>query len=115
MPQFTPFDECPQCGVIVSKHTRQLRHIEQTTKHSEDYHRSMPHPKLIRRINAAVFHANPQRTGFYNSPGIAKLNALRWKFKTRGWVASSPVVYDGLVYVADRENRRLQVQLHRFA
>ena len=50
-----------------------------------------------------MFRADPQRTGFYNSRGVHKLTALKWKFKAEGWVASSPAVSEGVAYVGSHD------------
>ncbi len=44
-----------------------------------------------------MFRASPARDGFYPSRGVQRLNGLKWKFRTRGWVISSPVVVPGLM------------------
>ena len=46
----------------------------------------------------AMFRANLQRTGVYNTKGIYQLTELKWKFKTKGRVFSSPAIADGVVY-----------------
>ncbi len=45
----------------------------------------------------AMFRANLQRTGVYNTKGIHQLTELKWKFKTED-VDSSPAIADGVVY-----------------
>jgi len=48
----------------------------------------------------ATFHADAGRTGVYPGPGPAELHGVKWTFKTGGPVVTSPVVSDGVVYVA---------------
>jgi eukaryotic-like serine/threonine-protein kinase len=47
----------------------------------------------------ATFHGNNARTGVYDSPGPAKLNGVKWIFKTNGPVVSSPAIVGGVVYI----------------
>lgn len=47
----------------------------------------------------ACWRANLRRTGTYETAGIPKAAALKWKFDTGGPVRSSPVELDGAVYV----------------
>ncbi|MEJ5360735.1 MAG: PQQ-binding-like beta-propeller repeat protein [Spirochaetota bacterium] len=54
--------------------------------------------KLGKHPNEAMFRANLQRTGVYNTRGVQQLSELKWKFKTEGWVVSSPAIADGVVY-----------------
>jgi hypothetical protein len=53
----------------------------------------------------ALFRGNLQRTGLLEVKGVRAFSKLKWKFKTGGWVSSSPVVaYDTAVhreYLAD--------------
>ena len=59
-----------------------------------------------------MFRANLRRTGTYDTRGVPKLTQLKWKFKTGGWVSSSPTVtrddvlfgsLDGNFYSVDKE------------
>ena len=52
----------------------------------------------------AMFGANPQHTGVYHTKGVDVLHGVKWKFKTRGWVNSCPVVSDGVVYVGSQND-----------
>jgi outer membrane protein assembly factor BamB len=54
--------------------------------------------------DAAMFRGNPEHTGVYNSPAIATLGGVKWKFKTGGQVISSPVVVGGTVYVGSSDH-----------
>jgi len=46
----------------------------------------------------AMFRANPAHTGVYAGVGPKKFAKLAWKFKTGGYVYSSPAVSDGVIY-----------------
>ena len=46
----------------------------------------------------AMFRANLQRTGVYDTRGVHQLSELKWKFKTEDAVFSSPAIADGVVY-----------------
>jgi len=48
----------------------------------------------------ATFHGNLARTGVYDSPGPAQFTAVKWTFKTGGPIVASPVIADGVVYIA---------------
>ncbi len=49
-------------------------------------------------IKEAMFRANLQRTGVYDTRGVHQLSELKWKFKTEDAVFSSPAIADGVVY-----------------
>ncbi|MGE3666298.1 MAG: PQQ-binding-like beta-propeller repeat protein, partial [Steroidobacteraceae bacterium] len=48
----------------------------------------------------ATFHGNAARTGVYPSAGPEQLHGVKWSFDTGGPVYGSPVLADGVVYVA---------------
>jgi len=54
--------------------------------------------------DAAMFRANPQRTGVYQAAGVPRFSAVKWKFHTGGYVISSPAVADGVVYVGSTDH-----------
>ncbi len=47
---------------------------------------------------AAMDRGGPQRTGLYNTKGVAKFSGVKWQFQTEGAIWSSPVLADGVVY-----------------
>lgn len=47
-----------------------------------------------------TFHGNVARTGVYPGTGPAQLAGIKWSFDTGGPVVTSPVVSDGVVYIA---------------
>jgi outer membrane protein assembly factor BamB len=51
-------------------------------------------------IAQPTFHGNVARTGVYDGAGPVKAPATKWAFKTGGPIVGSPVVADGVVYVA---------------
>ena len=48
----------------------------------------------------ATFHGNVARTGVYESTGPTQLKGVKWIFKTGGAIVASPVIADGVVYIA---------------
>ena len=64
-------------------------------------------PLLLATAPAAVaqatFHGNLARTGVFDSPGPAQLAAPKWTFKTGGPIVASPVIADGVVYIASMD------------
>lgn len=46
----------------------------------------------------AMFRANPQHTGVYETRGVHEAGGLKWKFKTGKRVFSSPAIANGRVY-----------------
>lgn len=53
---------------------------------------------------SATFRADAQRSGLVKAPGVPALNGVKWKFKTRGAVLSSPAVADGLIYFGSSDH-----------
>ena len=60
--------------------------------------------KLEKSPKEAMFRANLQRTGVYDTRGVHQLSELKWKFKTEGVVFSSPAIADGVVYFGSGDN-----------
>jgi eukaryotic-like serine/threonine-protein kinase len=48
----------------------------------------------------STFHGNVARTGAYETPGPTQLKGLKWSFKAGGPIVASPVLAEGVVYVA---------------
>jgi outer membrane protein assembly factor BamB len=48
----------------------------------------------------STFHGNIERTGVYAGSGPKTEPAVKWAFKTGGPVVGSPVIADGVVYIA---------------
>ena len=55
----------------------------------------------------AMFRANLERTGVYQTKGVLRLHGVKWKFKTErvieAWF-SSPTVSDDMVYFGSDDN-----------
>ena len=109
MPQFTEFQDCPQCGIIVSKFMeRQAKTIDS----GQGLNQGTAVVSTTTIPTDVMFRANLQRTGCFDSKGIRELNELKWKFKTGGWVSASPAItpagiyfgsLDGNLYLLDTE------------
>jgi outer membrane protein assembly factor BamB len=55
--------------------------------------------KLKDNPKVAMYRANLQRTGVYNTKGIHELGGLKWKFKLEGEaIPSPPIIFDGVIY-----------------
>lgn len=48
----------------------------------------------------STFHGNVARTGVYDSPGPRESATVQWTFATGGPIVTSPVIADGVVYIA---------------
>jgi eukaryotic-like serine/threonine-protein kinase len=53
---------------------------------------------------AAMFRGDAQHRGVYADPGAPVLHGLKWKFKTKGPVLSSPVAAGGVVYFGSNDH-----------
>jgi outer membrane protein assembly factor BamB len=47
-----------------------------------------------------MFHGDAMHSGAYSSPGPTQFGGIQWSFATGGPVVGSPVVADGVVYIA---------------
>ena len=59
----------------------------------------------------AMFRANLQHTGVYETKGVHQLNELKWAFKTEGPIRSSPAVADGVVYFGSYDGNLYAVDI----
>jgi outer membrane protein assembly factor BamB len=50
-----------------------------------------------------TFHGNVARTGVYDSPGPKQFGGVKWTFKTAGPIVASPVIANGVVYIASMD------------
>lgn len=96
LPQFSPFDICPQCGIIVAKYKVKQAEIKRQPKNTIE----KPAAPLIYPSNGRTVRVDYRRTNFYSTRGVHRLNEIKWRFRTQGWVASSPMVHRGVVYSA---------------
>lgn len=53
--------------------------------------------------NGSMFRVNLNRTGVYNTKGVKKNPELKWDFKIKSIPPCSPVVAEGIVYLARHE------------
>ena len=53
---------------------------------------------------SAMFRGDPQHTGVYAGPGVAKLSGVKWSFHTNGAVNSSPAIVGGAVYFGSTDH-----------
>ena len=54
--------------------------------------------------DASMFRGDSAHTGIYDAAGAPRSGALKWKFKTRSAVMSSPAVVAGVVYVGSNDH-----------
>lgn len=98
MPQYTGFDRCSQCGLDFFRRkpveSAYIPPLRPDTFIGDEIDFSLPGTPEIQ----AIFRGGLQRTGSYEGPGIQEAPEAAWKFKTGGWVCSSPSVFDGAVY-----------------
>src|SRR4051794_17623677 len=52
-----------------------------------------------------MFRGNAAHSGVYSSTAAPSIDNVKWKFKTRGKIFSSPAVADGVVYVGSTDWR----------
>src|ERR671927_117587 len=66
-----------------------------------------PHLLLGQSHSPAMFRADLQHTGVYETRGVRRLHGVKWKFKTERVVEawfSSPTVSDGVLYVGSDDS-----------
>src|SRR5581483_10804918 len=54
--------------------------------------------------DAPMFRSDPAHSGIYDAAGAPRSGALKWEFKTRSAVMSSPAVVAGVVYVGGNDH-----------
>jgi outer membrane protein assembly factor BamB len=54
--------------------------------------------------DAAMFRGDARHSGVTRAAGVPKLNGVKWKFKTNGWVISSPIAADGTLYFGSTDH-----------
>ena len=52
----------------------------------------------------AMFRGDAQHSGLSRAPGVPRLGGVKWKFKTNGWVVSSPTIANGAVYFGSTDH-----------
>jgi outer membrane protein assembly factor BamB len=61
--------------------------------------------------DAAMFRGNPQHSGIYSSAAVPAFTKVKWKFRTRGRVLSSPAVVGDTAYVGSTDHNLYAVNL----
>ena len=51
-----------------------------------------------------MFRGNPAHTGIYEASGVPQLHKIKWQFKTKGQVLSSPAVTADTVYIGSSDH-----------
>ena len=110
------FHQCPACGTVVATFDTDKAAVpvaevsgipaEQVLPGSRDVPvTAVPSARETgpQRVHSAghdvaMFRCDPERRGFYETPGVRLIKELKWKFKTSGWVSSSPSVVGGTVF-----------------
>jgi len=59
----------------------------------------------------AHFHSNAARTGVFNAPGVPEFHKVKWQFRAKGPVLSSPVVSGDTVYVGSSDHNFYAIDL----
>ena len=59
----------------------------------------------------ATFRGNAAHTGVYRAPGVATFHKVKWQFRTKGQVLSSPTVSGGTVYFGSNDHRLYALDL----
>src|SRR5579872_1066690 len=57
-----------------------------------------------RGADTPMFRGDLDHTGVYDSPPVAQTAHVKWAFHTRGYVNSSPVVANSVVYVGSADD-----------
>lgn len=52
----------------------------------------------------AMFRGDAQHSGLSRAPGVPKFTDVKWKFKTNGWVVSSPTAANGALYFGSTDH-----------
>jgi outer membrane protein assembly factor BamB len=58
-----------------------------------------------------MYRGNIQRTGFYETEGVHKLDGIKWRFQTDDEIWSSPVIADGVVYFGSDDDHLYAVDI----
>jgi eukaryotic-like serine/threonine-protein kinase len=59
----------------------------------------------------AMFRGDAQHSGIYMQTGVPVLHGVKWKFKTNGWVISSPAIFDDTAYFGSSDHYLYAVNL----
>lgn len=61
--------------------------------------------------NPSMFRGGATHSGVYDASGAPQLSQVKWKFKTKGEVYSSPVAADGTIYFGSTDHRLYALDL----
>jgi eukaryotic-like serine/threonine-protein kinase len=53
--------------------------------------------------DTSMFRNDLAHSGIYTAAGVPKLKGIKWTFRTRGEVVSSPAIVDGVIYVGSND------------
>jgi len=82
--------------------------------------------KLAVRPNEAMFRANLQRNGVYNTKGVHQFNEVKWRFIIEEWeswsflaegtvysggIESSPIIAAGMVYIGGNDGHLYAIDI----
>ncbi|MEW6114346.1 MAG: PQQ-binding-like beta-propeller repeat protein, partial [Thermodesulfobacteriota bacterium] len=95
MPQFFEFEECPQCGVIVSKFRQKQAPPAVQVSEKPAAERPETSPPLNVPAGEVFFRGNAQRDGVFPGTALRSRARVKWRFKTAGWIPGSPAVVVG--------------------
>lgn len=92
MPQLEPFDECPQCGIIVSKFTKAASDLENMSGR-QHYHdvESRATESPVSSVGQAVAE-QAANLGDQQNDGAPQLRGVLWKFRTDGLGVTAPAI-----------------------
>jgi eukaryotic-like serine/threonine-protein kinase len=62
-------------------------------------------------FGTAMFHGNPLHTGVYDSTGMPAFHKIKWKFRTPGFVISSPAIEASTAYAGSTDGNLYAVNL----
>ena len=51
-----------------------------------------------------MFRSNATHTGVFSGPGVPEFHKLKWQFRSKGAILSSPVVSGGIVYIGSTDH-----------
>lgn len=91
MPQLEPFDECPQCGIIVSKYMKAA--IDAETKSGRQFNDVESRiADITQRRPGEAAAGGPGPAEEKEKQGAPQLRGVLWKFKTDGLGVTAPAI-----------------------
>ncbi len=61
--------------------------------------------------DAGMFRGNPQHSGVYQAAGVPTFSRVKWKFHSKGYIFSSPVIANGVAYVGSTDHALYAVDI----